>query len=68
MNNKGVSKTTIFAEKLVRELSGYKVVNHDVDYTKNWKKHYPGGTEDIYILQTPHGADSEETQGPFAAS
>jgi len=55
---------TSLAEKLAGKLSEIGgVVNHDVDYTEEWKKHYPGKEEDFYLLQTPHGAEAESEDG-----
>lgn len=57
---------TNLANKLQKDLSGFgKVINHDVDYTSDWKDYYLGRNEEFYILQTPHGAEAEIEDGVF---
>lgn len=59
----GICGKTTLARKLERDLAAqnYNVQNVDLDYNTNWRQVNPDSQ--FYILQTPHGCESEIIDG-----
>ncbi len=57
-----ISGKTSLAKKLEEDLTSeeFLVTNKDLDYDSNWREIPISG---IYMLQTPHGAESEKEDG-----